>query len=97
MNDANQQLTLPFDGTGRRGFTPLRVVRHGDTFWLKGLVHIEGVTLRVVASPNGIAITEATLDADLRERMEADLTAEAEKLNRHREQSASQKRGGKAA
>jgi len=92
MNDTKKQLSFTFDGTGRRAATPSRPLRHGRTRWWRGRIHIEGVTLRVLASPAGIKLpTDVTLDADLRERVEAYLTAEAAKLNRRN------RRGGVAA
>lgn len=92
MNDTDKQLTFTFTGTGRRGASPSRPLRHGRSRWWRGWIHIEGVTFRVLASPEGIKLpTDVTLDPDLRERVEAYLTAEAAKLNRRN------RRGGVAA
>lgn len=73
----------PFRGTGRREVTPSRPIRHGKVKWWRGEIHVEGVTLSVVASPCGISLpANVTLDDGLYERVEAYLTGEAEKLNR---------------
>jgi len=98
MKGNKAQLSFTFDGTGRRAATPSRPLRHGRSRWWRGRIHIEGVTLRVLASPEGIKLpTDVTLDADLHQRVEAYLTAEAAELNRQRGGYPSQKRGGVAA
>jgi len=92
MNKSDKQLSFMFNGTGRRAATPSRPLRHGRSRWWRGRIHIEGVTLHVLASPAGIKLpTGVTLDANLRQRVEAYLTAEAAKLNRR------DRRGGVAA
>ena len=81
MNDA--QLAFTFKGTGRREATPSRPIQHGRSKWWRGYIHVEGVTLRVVASPSGINLPAGvSLDDDLQSRVEAYLTAQAAKLNR---------------